>query len=80
MSLSLVDGKGNQVPLLQCSPPSSHAYEEIDTETDLESCITTQVFELNPDSKKPGKLSVRLCTDQSKKIKALDKTNSQVFL
>ena len=55
MSLSLVDGKGNQVPLLQCSPPSSHAYEEIDTETDLESCITTQVFELKPDSKKPGK-------------------------
>lgn len=52
--MSLVDGKGHQVPLLQCPPPSSQGYEEIDSETDLESCITTQTFDLKPDSKKPG--------------------------
>ena len=56
MSLSLVDGKGHQVPLLQGAPPSSLAYEEIDALTDLKSCIATQTFDLKPDSKKPGNL------------------------
>ena len=54
VSLSLVDGKGHQVPLLQGAPPSSLAYEEIDALTDLKSCIATQMFDLKPDSKKPG--------------------------
>ena len=57
MSLSLVDGKGHQVPLLQGATPSSVAYEEIDTLADLKTCIATQMFDLKPDSKKPGNLS-----------------------
>ena len=54
VSLGLVDGKGHQVPLLQCPPPSIHGYEDIGCVTDLQDSISTQVFDLRPDSKKPG--------------------------
>ena len=62
VSLGLVDGKGHQVPLLQCPPPSIHGYEDIDCVTDLQDSISTQVFDLRPDSKKPG-IAHMTCAD-----------------
>ena len=71
VSLSLVDGKGHQVPLLQGASPCSHGYEEIDSQTDLKSCIATQTFDLKPDSKKPGTIML-LSSDKQVWTNSLD--------
>ena len=55
VSVCLVDGQGNQVKLLQCPRPSSMAYLDIESKQDLDAFIVTQMYEMKPGSKKPGR-------------------------
>ncbi|KAL4236752.1 KICSTOR complex protein szt2 [Mactra antiquata] len=54
VSVCLVDGLGNQVKLLQCPKPSCLAYTELESLQDMESFVSTQIYELQPQSKRPG--------------------------
>ncbi|KAH3695457.1 hypothetical protein DPMN_082917, partial [Dreissena polymorpha] len=54
LSISLVDGHGNQVKLLQSSRPSCMSYLDLESQSDLEAFVQVQSYEVNPHSKRPG--------------------------
>lgn len=60
VSVCLVDGAGNQVKLLQCPKPCNLAYADIESRQDMDTFVSTQAYEIQPQSKRPG-LSCFIC-------------------